>query len=177
MLVETDSPFGIDPDRHVDLSGREQSPWGRRAVLVVIAVIPVLGLLNVFGQRAQSTRAFSPDASLLVKSPERVRGGLTFTTKIVVTPHRDIQDAQLYLDEGWFGNMTLNGLSPQPSNEGTQGRYQTWDFGPIQANQPLTVLISWQANPTNVGSHPETVAFYDGNNHVVTVHRSVFVFP
>lgn len=177
MAVDMEMPPGIDMERHANLSGRAQYSWWRRAVLVVIAAIPVLGLLNVFGQKAESNRAGSPDASLLVKSPARVRGGLMFTTKIVVTPHRDIHDGQLYLDNGWFRNMSLNGVSPQPSNFDAQDNWQTWDFGPMQANQAFTVWISWQTNPTNVGRHPQTVQLYDGDTQMMTVHRTLTVFP
>lgn len=177
MPVDAQMPPGIDLERHANLSGRGRFPWWRRVLLVVIAAIPVLGLLNVFGQRAGSSRAVSPDASLFVKTPSRLRGGLMFTTEIVVTPHRDIHDGQLYFDNGWFRNMTLNAVSPQPTNFNAQDNWQTWDFGPMQANQPFTVIISWQTNPTNVGNHPATVALYDGNNQIMTVHRTFTVFP
>src|SRR5205823_2638476 len=82
---DQDRPPGIDLERHADLRGRGQHSWWRRAILVVIAAIPVLGLFNVFGQRTQSSRAVSPQASLLVKSPSHLRGGLMFTSEIVVT--------------------------------------------------------------------------------------------
>jgi hypothetical protein len=102
---------------------------------------------------------------------------LIFTTEIMVTPHQKIRDGQLYLDKGWFQNMSLNGVSPQPSNQGAQGQWQTWDFGKMPAGQTFTVWISWQVNPTNLGRHPETVELYDGNNKIMTIHRTLTVFP
>jgi hypothetical protein len=72
----------------------------RRAALVVIAVIPLLGLLNVFGQRAVFDSTQSPAASMLINSPAPVRGGLVFTTVIVITPRRQLQDTRLYPDDG-----------------------------------------------------------------------------
>ena len=177
MLTNTERPPGIDLERHAELKGRRQAPWARRITLLVIAAIPVAGLTNLFGQRTQSTHSDSTKATLFVKSPTHLRGGLMFTTEIVVTPHQNINDAQIYLDNGWFQNMTLNAVTPQPSNSSAQGNWQTWDFGPMQANQPFTILISWQTNPTNVGRHPETLELYDGNNQIMTIHRTFFVFP
>lgn len=177
MPADVKVPPGIDLERHAHLGRRGWTVWVRRAALVVIAAIPVLGLLNVFGQRSESTAADGARASLVVSSPARLRGGLLFTTEIVVTPHRDIDDGRIYLDRGWFRNMSLNGISPQPSNQGAQGRWQIWEFGSMKADQPFTVFISWQANPTNLGTQPETVQLYDGDTHITTVHRSRTVFP
>src|SRR5205823_14223717 len=85
----------------------------------------------------------SPAASMLINSPAHVRGGLVFTTEIVITPRQQLQDARLYLDSGWFAGMTLNGIAPQPSTESAQGRGQVWDFGKVSAGVVYRVWISW----------------------------------
>lgn len=177
MPVDVKVPPGIDLERHANLGRRSGIVWARRAALVVIAAIPLLGLLNTFGQRGESTEEVSARASLVVNSPSRLRGGLIFTTEIVVTPHRDIDDGRLYLDNGWFRNMSLNAIAPQPSNQSAQGDWQIWEFGSMKAGQPFTVFVSWQTNPTNLGSQPETVQLYDGDTHIMTIHRSRTVFP
>ena len=46
--------------------------------------VPVLGLLNVLGQHATPVSYQSPSASLVINSPAHVRGGLVFTTEIVI---------------------------------------------------------------------------------------------
>src|SRR5436190_15641805 len=162
-MTRAKAPVGIDRARHQDLTGRNRHVWGRRAVLAVVAAVPVLGLLNVFGQHATPVTYQSPAASLLINSPARVSGGLVFTTEIVITPRQQLQDARLYLDNGWFQAMTLNGISPQPSAETAQSRWQVWDFGKIPAATAFHVWISWQANPTNIGAHSQAVAPYDGS--------------
>jgi hypothetical protein len=121
-MARASTPVGIDRARHQDLTGQGHHVWQRRAALVVIAVIPLLGLLNVFGQRTVSGGAQSSAASVLINSPAHVRGGLVFTTEIVITPRQQLQDARLYLDSSWFAGMTLNGIAPQPSTESAQGR-------------------------------------------------------
>lgn len=170
-------PPGIDLDRHANPDNRKYGTWWRRVGVIVFAVIPIFGLLNFFGQRTQTTHANSAQASMLIKSPTHLRGGLMFDTEIVVTPHSDINDGQIYLNNGWFEDMTLNAVSPQPSNQNAQGNWQIWDFGPMQANQAFTVFISWQVNPTKLGSHPQAVELYDGSNQLMSVYRSYRVFP
>jgi len=84
---------------------------------------------------------------------------------------------RLYLDSGWFKGMALNGVSPQPASQGARGRWQVWDFGQLPAGVAFTVWISWQANPTNPGRHPQDVALYDGGTQLMSVHRTLTVFP
>jgi hypothetical protein len=172
-----DELVGIDTARHQRLEGRDRFVWVRRTVLTVFAVLPLLALGNVFGQRAVVNSTSTSAATLEVKSPETVRGGLMFTTEIVITAHHDLHDGQVYLQRGWFTNMIFNGVSPQPSQQGAQQSWQIWDFGPIQAEQPFRIWISWQANPTNVGNHSQDVELYDGPDKLTTTHHDLTVFP
>jgi hypothetical protein len=176
-MAGTKSPAGIDRPRHQDLTGRSYHVWARRIALAMIAAVPVLALLNVFGQHASPVTYSSPAASLVIDSPARVRGGLVFTTRIVITPRRQLANARLYLDNGWFQAMTLNGIAPQPSTEIAQGKWQVWDFGKIPARAAFDVWISWQANPTNIGQHSQAVALYDGGTQLMTAQHTLTVFP
>jgi len=86
-------------------------------------------------------------------------------------------DARLYLDNGWFQAMALNGSAPQPSSESASARWQVWDFGAIPVGVPFHIWISWQANATNLGRHSAAVELYDGGTRLMTVQRTVTVFP
>ena len=55
-------PDGIVLKRHRDLEGRRNHAWVRRALIVLVGLVPLLALFNLFGQRphiatAQSTNA------------------------------------------------------------------------------------------------------------------------
>jgi hypothetical protein len=39
------------------------------------------------------------------------------------------------------------------------------------------VWISWQTNPTTFGRRSQDVALYDGGTELMTVHRTLTVFP
>lgn len=100
-MADSNAPLGIDRARHQDLAGRARHVWWRRAALVLLAAVPILGLVNVFGQHTSPDTTAGPAASVLVSTPAHVRGGLVFTTEIRITPRRALPDAQLYLDNGW----------------------------------------------------------------------------
>lgn len=176
-MAGVEIPVGIDRARHYDLAGRNGHVWWRRLALLVVAAIPVLGLLNVFGQHTAPASYRSAAASVMIDSPFRVRGGLIFTTQIAITPHQQLRDARLYLDAGWLRGMTFNGVAPQPASESAQGRWLVWDFGQLPAGVPFRVWISWQTNPTNLGRRSQDVALYDGDTPLMTAHRTITVFP
>jgi hypothetical protein len=172
-----DVPVGIDRVRHQDLAGRNHHVWWRRGVLVLVAALPVLGLLNFFGQRASPATYESSSAVLTIDSPVHVRGGLIFTTEVAITPRGQLMDARLYLDRGWFKAMTFNGAAPQPSTESAQGRWTIWDYGQLPAAAAFRVWISWQTNPTNLGRHSQDVELYDGGTQLMKIYRMITVFP
>jgi hypothetical protein len=176
-MSSTQAPPGLQRARHRDLKGRSHHVWQRRVGLGIVACLPVLALLNVFGQRAHSVVSSTPSASLTVNSPTRVRGGLIFTSEFVITPHVALKDARLLLSDGWYQDMTFNGSAPQPSNESAAGHWQVLDYGPMTAGTPYPIFISWQTNPTNVGSHVQDVALDNGKATILTVHRTITVFP
>ena len=176
MTTKTDAPLGLERSEHVELDGRARGVWGRRAGLLVVLALPVLTVIGLFGQRAVITSASGPNATLTVDSPAHVRGGVVFTTEITVRAHSSLHDMQLRLDPGWFRGMVFNGIAPQPTNEDSQDGQVIYDYGSVDAST-FTIWISWQANPTNVGTHRQNIALYDGAEQIALTHRDVTVFP
>jgi hypothetical protein len=88
--MATGLPDGLTVERNRDLTGRRRHPWYRRVLLGCVAVLPVLALLNVFGQRPTVTLARASAADLEVTAPARLRSGLIFQVRVEVIAHRDI---------------------------------------------------------------------------------------
>lgn len=176
-MAAHDPPIGIDRDRHLRLKGRSAHMWERRGTLLIFAVVPILALFNVFGQASLASNANSPTASLSVDSPAHVRSGLMFTAQITVQTAQDVSDLQLTLDRGWFESITFNGIVPQPPNESAENGTIVFDFGAVPANTRFPVWLSLQANPTNVGRHLQAVTSSDGDKDIMTIHRTLLVFP
>src|SRR5207245_6309658 len=74
-LPVSDIPDGIVLKRHRDLAARGHDPWIRRLLVGLVAVLCVVALANVFGQRPATSRAATAAAIVSVYSPDRVRCG------------------------------------------------------------------------------------------------------
>jgi hypothetical protein len=169
--------IGIRVGRHRDLQGRERGPSIRRLLIGVLAIIPVAALFDAFGQAAAVRTANGPGASLTVDAPDRVRGGLIFTSRFTVHATSPVDDMRLLLGAGWFQGTTFNGIAPQADGESSHDGWTEFDFGKLETGQSFTVWMSWQVNPTNVGRHAADVALLDGGRRLTLVHRTVTVAP
>jgi hypothetical protein len=163
-------------DRRQNVERQHRSSWPRRVGLTFIAVMCGLALANTFGQQPVVTTMSASAASMTVDSPERLRGGLVFTSEITVAAHSDVHDAQILLSPGWWQGMTLNAVAPQASNESSDQRGVTFDYGELKPGDTLHIWISWQTNPTTVGTRDQDVVLSDGSQPIVTMRRSFTVF-
>jgi hypothetical protein len=170
-------PDGITLDRHRDLLGRGRNPWVRRGLLSLIAVIPVLAILNVFGQHPTTTSASTPAVSVNVTAPARLRSGLIFQVRVQVTAHRDIKELQLVFDRGWWESMSVNSSVPEPTEESSSDGRVVFDYGSLGAGHSHVSWIYFQVNPTNVGKRQENIDVKDGETELVHIHRSMTIFP
>lgn len=170
-------PDGITLENHRELHGRQRYVWVRRALLGAIAVLPLLALLNVFGQHPATSSASGPVASLSVTAPTRLRSGLIFQVKVKVDAHRDIKQLQLDFDEGWWESMSVNSIAPEPEQEASKHGHVQLTYGELQAGESLVSRLYFQVNPTNVGKRREDVILADGETPLLTVRRSLTIFP
>jgi hypothetical protein len=177
--MASELPDGLSLERNRDYQGmvRRHAPWIRRALLCAVTAIPVLALLDVFGQRPSTTSASSSAASLSVKTPAQLRGGLMFQTLVKVKPRREIHHLQLVFDEGWWEGMQVNSIKPEPESETSRDGKIVLEYGSWPAGKELVCWVNFQVNPTNVGHHREDVSLEDAGETLATVHRSVTIFP
>ena len=170
-------PDGITLEDNRDLRGRSRRPWYRRGLLLCLVALPVLALLNVFGQKPTSSVADGPAAGLAVTAPQRLRSGLIFQVRVEVVAHRDIHEPELVFDRGWWESMSVNSIQPEPSNESSQNSQVALSYDKLDAGQKLVVWLYFQVNPTNVGKRRENVELDDGSTPLVHIHRSLTIFP
>jgi hypothetical protein len=161
-----------------DLRGRRRLlVWGKRAGMVLFALIPALALLNVFGQRPETSSASTTAARLHVYAPTRARSGVSYAARFTVDATEDLEKATLILDPGWAEQYTVNGLAPQPISEGSDNGKLSFVLGHIPQGQHYTMFLSLQVNPTNVGHRNQRVWLYDGTKQLVEVKRTITIWP
>lgn len=164
--------------RHRDLAGRGWEPRTRMAVVAVFVVFVALAAGNQLGQQPSHFGAADTAAAMAVTTPERLRGGLIFQTRVDVTARATIRKPTLVLAGGWFDGMTLNSVQPGPSTQAARGSAVTFAYPKLDAGRRMTVWFEWSVNPTNLAwSRPELMRLDDGVRPIVSVSPSVTVLP
>jgi hypothetical protein len=172
-----EAPDHIVLERDRDLVGRGRDIWIRRSLFAVLPLFALLALLDIFGQRPDVTRAASTGAGLEVLAPSRIRSGVLYEARFTVEAHRAIHDAVLVLDQGWFEGMTVNSIAPSPRRESSANGKPALDLGPIAAGRSHVLYVYFQTNPTTVARRTQTTRLLDGMRLLLTVRRSITVFP
>jgi hypothetical protein len=170
-------PEGLVLKRHRDLVGRRHQVWIRRCLLAVVGVVPLLALLNVFGQRPHIETAIAAPAELELYTTSHLRGGLLFEARFTVRAKQDVKEATLELDHGWMEGLTINTIEPSPVSEGSHNGRLVLELGHVPAGQKYVLYMQFQVNPTNVGRRSQAVWLYDGKQLLATIHRQVTIFP
>jgi hypothetical protein len=170
-------PDGLVLTRHRDLVGKTREAWIRRGLLLLVGIVPLLALLNFFGQRPHVETARAGAANLELYSTPHVRGGLLFEARFTVYANQELKRATLELDRGWMEGFTINTIEPSPVGEGSHDGRLVLELGHIPAGQKYSLYLQIQVNPTNVGRRSQTVRLYDGQTLIATVHRRVTIFP
>jgi hypothetical protein len=173
-----DLPAEIDLARHRDFAGRLPGQWLRRGFVALLCAFLVAALANAFGQAAATDTASGAAATLSVKAPSRVRGGLAYQGEFRIEAHEALAAPTLVLERGWVDQTTVNTIQPEPlgSTSDAAGDLKL-RFAALPAGRTLVVYVQLQANPINVGSHPAGVSLYDGARPIASIPRTQFDFP
>jgi hypothetical protein len=169
-------PDQIDLVRHRDLAGRT-GVWFRRLVILCLLALVVLALINTFCQRPSVSVARSGGASLSVRAPTRLRGGLIYEVRFEIRAKQTLQNAALVLGAHWLEGMTLNTLEPSPASETSADGQLRFSLGRIQAGHTFTQFIQLQVNPTTVAHRAVEASLFAGTRRLVTIRRTVTIFP
>jgi hypothetical protein len=171
------TPESLELRRHLELEGRRGEVRVRRILIGVLVLVPALALLGFLGQRPTTSYAANEAAALDVYSPTRVRGGLLFTTRIGVEARRELRQAAIVLDPGWFEGMQVNSITPDPVTQGSADGRAVLGIGTIAAGEKSVTFIQFQVDPTNVGHRPQNVELWVQGREVLRIPRSITVLP
>jgi hypothetical protein len=176
-VVTVTAPPGIVLARHLHLDERRWPLYFRRAVITLVALIVLAALVGVFGQRTAVGHARGAQGTLTVASPERVRGGLMFTTRFTIDARRRLAHPKLVLDSGWLAGMQINSIVPQPTDETSVGGRAVFTFAPLAAGGRQSYYVGFQVDPTTLGRLHQNVRLLDGTATIATLRRSLLVLP
>jgi hypothetical protein len=149
----------------------------RRAFASVIVLVCLLGLLNVFGQRPETSVAAVSAAELEVYAPTRVRAGLYYMARFTIRARQELRNATLVLDPGWAEGITINTVEPSPVGEASDDGRLVFELGRVPAGKKYVFFLHLQVNPTNLGHRSQDVELRDGDTILASVERTITVFP
>jgi hypothetical protein len=173
-----DVPDTLVLKRDRDFVGRRFTLWPRWTFLGLLVVFCTLGLLNVFGQRPSTASTATPAAKLTLYAPTAVRGGLLFSARFHITAVQELKNATLVLDPGWAEGMAINTIEPSPLGEASRNGRLTLQLGHVPAGQSHILFMQFQVNPTNIAwRRPQNVELDDGNTKVLTIDRTITIYP
>jgi hypothetical protein len=151
--------------------------WWRRAFMGLFAVVVLLALANVFGQKMHTTRAQAPAARLALEAPQRVRGGLLFQARLDLRAVRDIQHPRLVLARGWTEGMQVNSIEPSPVGESSRDGALVLSYDQLSAGDRMVVWFQFQVDPTATGERPFDLELDDAEQPIARVMRTIRVLP
>ena len=176
-VAVADAPDGIELGRYRDMQGRGLHIWVRRGLFGLLALFVLAGLFNAFGQRPSTALASSPEADLKLVAPTRVRGGLLWQARFTIHANRELKRATLVLSRGWLEGNTLNTIEPSPIGEASRNGSLALTLGHVPAGEQFVLYVQFQTNPTNPGRHSADVQLQDGEQLLLSVHRTLTIFP
>jgi hypothetical protein len=158
--------------------GERRGLIARRVVMSLLAVIPLLALLDVFGQRPTSTTAAAPRARMELSAPDAVRGGLFFQSRIEIHALDRIAHPRLVLDEGWLEGMQVNSIEPAPGDEESRDGRLVLSYTTLEKGDVLKVWLQFEVDPTTgAGRRAYGLALDDDQTPVARIAHTLNVFP
>lgn len=151
--------------------------WIRRGFMTLFVVIPVLGLLDLFGQRTTTTAAAGAGATLTVDAPKRVRGGLLFQTRLDIAARARIGQPRIVLDRGALEGIQVSSIEPAAASESSRDGRLVLAYGAIAPGGRVTIWMQFQVDPTAVGSHGYGIELDDGTALVARARRDLEILP
>ena len=151
--------------------------WARRLVMTLFAVWAILALSDRFGQLQSTSSAAGAAATLTLRAPRTVRGGIFFESVITVQAHQNINDPRIVLGDGWSEGMQANSTSPDPVSESSRDGHLLLSYDQMVPGDVLRIWLQYEVNPTNRGRRDYRVELDDGKSPITAIDRKITVFP
>ena len=164
-------------DVEQDDRGERRGLHTRRAVMTVLTLVPLVALTGLLGQRATITSAAGPQASIVVRAPKTVRGGLSFQSRVTIRVTGRIQHPRLVLEPGWLEGMQVNSIEPQAQDESSRGGRLVLAYSTLKPGDRVELWLQFQVNPTNVGHRSYALELDDDTRRIARVERTLTVLP
>lgn len=155
--------------------------WDRHAsplsflILAAVLTAALAGLAG--GQPSRVLHSETDAARLSVRTPETIRNGEFFETRIMVMAKRPLTDAVIAVSPGLWRDMTINTMIPAAADERFADGSYRFSYGPLAAGDRLEVKVDGQINPPLFAGNRGTITLYDGDRAIGSRTLSIMVLP
>jgi hypothetical protein len=160
-----------------DDRGRVIGLWTRRAWITLFALIVLAALIGFIGQRSHTSSAASPAATLTLRAPQVVRGGVFFEARIDIRARQPIEHPRLVFDEGWLEGLQMNSIEPAAESESSRDGRLVLSYGSLEPGDLLRVYTQLEVNPTSNGVRPFHLELDDEARPLARLDRTIRVLP
>lgn len=168
------------PDGILEHHARRRGGLHRHASplsLLVLGTVLAWALSGLAGSEPQSHAAAAPAARVEVLAPAVVRNGEFLEWTIAVTPSRPIAALAVEIDPVLWRELTINTLIPAAERESAAGGRFRFEYGALEAGEPIELKFDLQSNPSLGGRRTGTVAVLDGETTLVELPMALRVLP
>lgn len=134
-------------------------------------------LLNVFGQRQDTSRAAGAGAAMEVRAPHALRSGDLYQVRLTVTTTAGIDSPKILLGPGFLDGFTINAVTPDPSSQVSRDGRAVLAYERLDIGRTMDVFIEGQVNAGTAGRRAWGIDLDDGTRHLAGFHRTITVFP
>lgn len=146
--------------------------------VAVLALILSLALAGLFGGGRAARKSVRTDAAVLsVTTPDVMRNGVSFETRIAITARRGIGDLVLAVPGGLWRDMTINAQMPQARDEKAEDGEFRFSYGRLKPGDTADIKIDGQVNPSLVAGTSGTIRALDGKTELAALPLSLKVLP
>lgn len=145
------------------------------AILGLLMVAAFFGVLG--GQPNQKKTAQSAAADLEISTPQKLRNGEFFETRISINAKRALDAPSIAVSSDYWNDVTVNTLMPEPANQSWEEGYFVLEFDALDAGDFLLVKIDGQSNPTLRGGNRGVIQLRDGEDKLAQIPLRLEVLP
>lgn len=151
--------------------------WMTALTLLLLGAVLAAGLSGMLGGAEDNRSAQGDAADLVIRGPAAVRNGEYLEFEVRMMAHRDIANAALEVDAGFWRNITVNTMIPAPEREEYRNGVMRFEFGPLRQGESAAVKIDGQVNPHRFGPSHGRFALLDGDVELASLDRPLRVVP
>lgn len=172
----TGFPDGIDDNHARGRGGLHKIP--NVLSILVLGAIVAAALLGLFGGgKSPPVQVTTADATLTVTTPQTMRSGLFFETRITVAARRPIADVVIALPPALWRDQTINTTIPgADKEEGADGSFR-FHYGALKSGETLEIKYDGQINPPLFAGTRGSIALLDGERPLADVPLNYRVWP